>query len=251
MNCLHCNKSFEGRRNTKKYCSTTCKQYAYLNRSFNQPVNQNVVSNFVEENNIIPVIKNSDFSISENNNIPSEAREHNEEEYKYVDVDILNKIRQAHIASNITSNYFTRSTNYDGRINDNNQKAFVYMIPRMRCIIENLFQLTYKRKIYYRTTITIFKALQEMLFSDYIKALPGDFPFFEDLLKMYEQFKLLAAYLEEDKEGVKFTLNKTAIVRYIIILSLIRDCTEKQPFQKLFPELYKTKPPEKPNNVAT
>ena len=35
MNCLHCNKPIEGKRNTKKYCSNTCKQYAYLNRSFN------------------------------------------------------------------------------------------------------------------------------------------------------------------------------------------------------------------------
>ena len=39
MNCLHCNKPIEGKRNTKKYCSNTCKQYAYLNRSFNSSPN--------------------------------------------------------------------------------------------------------------------------------------------------------------------------------------------------------------------
>ena len=39
MNCLHCHKPVEGKRNTKKYCSKTCKQYAYLQRNSILPQN--------------------------------------------------------------------------------------------------------------------------------------------------------------------------------------------------------------------
>ena len=85
---------------------------------------------------------------------------------------------------------------------------------------------------------------------EYINQLPSDFPFIEDLRKIQEQFTPMANYLKEDKEGIKFRLTKPAIVRYIIILNLIRDHVKKEPFNLLFPELYKIKAHTKPNTVA-
>lgn len=261
MNCLHCNKPIEGKRNTKKYCSNTCKQYAYLNRSFASTINPNSVSlnssghQAEEQNNETQVIELS----NENKNIttndfednhrllitPINNNEHKqqliEEEYQYITSDLIEKIQTGYYSSTTGKVYFTSNTNKGGRFTEHNLAAFSYTIPRLRCIIENLFLLSYKRKVFYKTIKTIGMAIQKILFSDYLKALPNDFPFFNDLLKLHEQFIPLTKALEDDKEGIKFTLNKAAIVRYMLILNLIRDCTKKEPFHKLFPELYKTK----------
>ena len=262
MNCLHCNKPIEGKRNTKKYCSNTCKQYAYLNRSFASPTSPSSVSlisneNKTEEPNNETLIV---ASTNGNNNVTDNYFENNphllntpithhedeqqlieKEEYQYITVDILDRIRHGYYSLSTGKEYFTGNTNRGGRFTEQNLPAFSYTVPRVRCIIENLFLLSYKKKVFYKTIKTISKALDEILFSDYLKALPNDFPFFNDLLKLHEQFRPLAKALEGDKEGIKFTLNKAAIVRYILILNLVRDCTKKEPFHKLFPELYKTK----------
>lgn len=262
MNCLHCNKPIEGKRNTKKYCSNTCKQYAYLNRSFSLPTNSSsvfltssenvtkqqnneilVVASSKENNNAISndFGNNSHLLIKPINNHEDKQQQIEEEEYQYITADILDRIQHGYISLNIGKGYFTNNINKGGRFTEQNFAAFSYTIPRIRCIIENLFLLSYKKKVFYKTIKTISMAITEILFSDYLKALPNDFPFFNDLLKLHEQFSPLVRALEDDKEGIKFTLNKAATVRYILILNLVRDCTKKEPFHKLFPELYKTK----------
>jgi hypothetical protein len=259
MNCLHCNKPIEGRRNTKKYCNNTCKQYAYLNRTYSQSASTSFVlakDEFTKvPANETTIVSNEHPIINNSINQTPTSYEYikspiKEEEYQYINSDILDRIQQGHISLNISSNYFTSSSNYRGKITEQNRAAFCYMVPRIRCIIENLFQLSYKRKIYHKTAFTLLKALEEMLMSDYVKVLPSDFPFFEDLLKLHGLFLELVADLETNKEGLKFTMNKGPIVRYILILNLIRDCSKKEPFIKLFPDLYKTKPRTKPNTVA-
>jgi hypothetical protein len=239
MNCLHCNKPIEGKRNTKRYCGNTCKQYAYLKRSFTLPSDVNSVS-----------LNNSENTTSqEKNNITLKPINNHgykpqiiEQEYEYINPDILDAIQSASIFINESSNYFTTTANNGGRITPQNFSAFTYIVPRLRCIIENLFQLSYKRKLHYQTANAISKAVEEMCLSDHIKQLPSDFPFFEDLLKLHEQFKPIADYLKENAEGIKFRLTKPAIVRYIMILKLIRDCAKREAFSKLFPEISKTKP---------
>lgn len=256
MNCLHCNKPIQGRRNTKKYCNNTCKQYAYLNRNYAIPSNLKSASLITDEvknvrgkNDTEIVISKSENQNSNSINLkPTNNDEYKkqiaEEQYQHIHPNILERIQEGYYASKTTSSYFTTKSNNGGRITDYNFSAFSYMMPRIRCIIENLFQLSYKRKLYFRTAMAICKAVEEMLMSDHIKLLPSDFPFFDDLLKLYEQLNSIALYLKDDKEGVKFTLNKTAIVRYVLILSLIRDSSKKEPFHKLFPELYKPRPSE-------
>lgn len=236
MNCLHCHKPIEGKRSTKKYCSSTCKQYAYLNRNFSMPnelklvPNGNIKSQILENNEIV-------LKVEELKNIQHVIKE--EGEYQYITPEILDKIQHGYISLNIGKNYFSNNTNNGGRITNNNFSAFSYFVPRLRCIIENLFQISYKSKVHYKTIKAISMALEEMLRSEQIKMLPNDFPFIDDFIKLFDQFLPLARALEGDKEGIKFTLNKTAIVRYIMILYLVRDCTKKEPFNKLFPEVCK------------
>lgn len=265
MNCLHCNKPIEGKRNTKKYCNNTCKQYAYLNRNFAIPSCLSSAS--IEKCETSVSHKNESLEISELNNETNGANSnlHNnkqlltkptnnhenrnqiiEEEYRYIFADILEKIQGSFMSLKTGQYYFTRNTN-GGRMTDHNFAAFSYFVPRLRCIIENLFSLTYKRRVYYKTINAISLALLEMLKSDHIKMLPNDFPFIDDFIKLFDQFQSFSNALEGDKEGIKFTLNKAAIVRYIVILYLIRDCTKREPFNKLFPELYKPASHIKPN----
>lgn len=259
MNCLHCNKPIEGKRNTKKYCNNTCKQYAYLNRAYN-PIS---ATSFVSGASAISKIQTTEHAIVNNeqsiinNTINQKPINHEyikpiiqeEEDYQYINADILDRIQHGFDSLNIGSNYFTSSSNYGGRITEQNRSAFCYMVPRVRCIIENLFQLSYKRRICLRTAITVSKAIEEMLLSEHVKALPNDFPFYEDFLKLHELFLELVADLKMNKEGLKFKLNKGPIVRYILILNLIRECTKKEPFAKLFPDLFKVTPPVKANTV--
>lgn len=253
MNCLHCNKPIQGRRNTKKYCNSTCKQYAYLNRNFAIPsnlkssiLNAEELKNVQQEKQVGAIISKNENNDNKNINFkPINSHENREqvtqENYQEIYPEILERIQMGQVSLKISSSYFTRNRNNGGRITDYNFSAFSYMMPRIRCIIENLFQLSYKRKLYFRTAITICKAVEEILMSDHVKLMPTDFPFFDDLLKLYEQLNSIALYLKEDKEGTKFLLSKTAIVRYIMILTLIRDFAKKEPFHKLFPELLKTK----------
>jgi len=255
MNCLYCHKPVEGKRNTKKYCSKTCKQYAYLQRNSILPQNLAIVSlsegnqedhkrEGAENNYLLPEklveIKSSTYDLA----APKIKTDQNsfDEEYKAVWPDILRKIQDAFCELRIDRNYFKTTDHFNGRIDASNYFAFSYMIPRLRCIVENLFQLTYKSKIYFKTAKAISKALEEMIMSNHIKELPNDFPFFEDLFKMHEQFKQLTHFLENDKEGIKFNLSKTAVVRNIVIIDLIRDYSKREPFSKLFPEVLKENP---------
>lgn len=236
MNCLHCHKPIEGKRSTKKYCSSTCKQYAYLNRNFSIPNEQK----FIPDSNIKPqILENSEIVLKNEyqKNLQQVIKEENE--YQYITPEILDKIQHGYISLNIGKNYFSNNASNGGRITNDNFAAFSYFVPRLRCIIENLFQISYKSKVHHKTIKAISMALEEMLRSDKIKMLPNDFPFIDDFIKLFDQFLPLARALEGDKEGIKFTLNKAAIVRYIMILYLIRDCTKKEPFNKLFPEVCK------------
>jgi hypothetical protein len=260
MNCLHCNKPIEGKRNTKKYCNNTCKQYAYLNRSFNSSPNLGEMkidlgdsgsAVQIEKQQLITIKKEqheqTELSKNKAQEIVIQEKNNDLEGYQYLQIDVLNRTQQTIILSDVKSHYFSDNTNKGGRITQNNIGAFAFVLPRIRCLVENLFQLSYKRKVYYKTASAFYKAIEQILLSEQLKQLPGDFPFFEDLCKLYEQFNLLSKHLEQEKEGVKFTLTKQAIIRYLVILNLIRHATKKEPFQKLFPELLKSPSPVTPN----
>ncbi|HRG00827.1 MAG TPA: hypothetical protein PKZ75_06905 [Bacteroidia bacterium] len=124
MNCLHCNKPIEGKRNTKKYCSNTCKQYAYLNRSFNSSPNleemkldlaisdnavqsekQQLVTIKTEQHEQKELIKNK------TREIVVQEKDNDIEGYKYLQIDLLDRIQQAIIFSDVKHNYFSENTN--------------------------------------------------------------------------------------------------------------------------------------------
>lgn len=284
MNCLHCNKPVQGKRNTKKYCSKTCKQYAYLNRNFSMPVSLPVQNDFstgkitltetenlrtTEENHSekaetqkgIILTETENLRISEGNYSekaevqkkatenqivkkvsPAQVYKHQREEkkeYKNIWPDILYRIQEVEISLDISSNYFQKS-GYGARITIDNVIEFSFVLPRLRCIIENLFTLCYKRKVYHKTIKCLHLALHQTILTDQMKKMPDGFPFLDDVFTLYDKLDALCKILEAENDGVKFSLSKNNLARLIVFLGLFRDTVEKKSFMELFPEIYKS-----------
>lgn len=251
MNCLHCNKPIESQRSTKKYCSKTCKQYAYLQRNLglaiNKPTeieNRDLESHMPEhtvsetEDNISVVVDkdpNKKLGLSQLYRLKKEVSD-KDREYIHIWPDMLCRLQDAQIALDINPNYF-RSSTYGSRITKENLPAMSFVLPRLRCIIENIFFISHKRKVYYKTIKYIFLALQQTIFSDQMKVMPKDFPFMKDLFTLYDGLEKMEMSLKGDKEGIKFSLSKNNTVSFILFLGLIRSVVDKIPFTELFPEL--------------
>jgi hypothetical protein len=125
-----------------------------------------------------------------------------------------------------------------GRLSPENMRDFSYMCPRIICIIENLFFLSYKKRVHYNTIRVLFLALQEMVVSDHLKSMPEPFPFFSDMWKLYKQIEGLDAMLKDNKEGFKLTFDKNTIARFICILGILRTVADRDSFKNLFPGLF-------------
>lgn len=254
MNCLYCNKPVEGRRNTKKYCSKTCKQYAYLNRSFG--INSSPAT--IDDSKLVLTspeeIKNHSEKAEEEqkpnlqNNFPQKTigpshlyRTKKEEEKTYCNVwpDIFRRIQDMQIASDINGNYF-QTSGYGARVTPSNFSAFSFIMPRLYCMIENLFRISYKRKVYHNTIQCLHLAMVETILTEQMKQMPIDFPYLDDLFQLFDQLDNLSKALEEDKDGIKFSLAKNSIAKYLIFLGLIRENIQKKSFAELFPEIYKS-----------
>lgn len=230
MNCLHCNKPIESKRNTKKYCSNTCKQYSYLKRNLGEV--------FPTEIKTIEEIRNQDYE-TDKKQLSKSIPPIGNSGYKKIRPKVLSLLENPPFNVERYSEYL--STRIGGKIRPENIRAFSYVCRRVRCIIENLFLLSYKRKVYFNTIHHLRKALEETLTSDYVKQIPSDFPFSEILFDLYMQLKELEKILKENKEGIKFTLEKNKIVLYANVLRIVREfVTGKQPFTKLFPHFFKS-----------
>ena len=240
MNCEHCNKPLEARRSTKKYCSNTCRQYAYHKRKELElesiapaQVNANLVERSITRLSTEPEGNNS-LTL-----IPGSKRAE-ETGYDYFWPDIFTRIEDESSKRYCQDDLYFKPSNNGGKLSSATVSDFSYMCPRIMCVIENLFFLSYKKRVHYNTIHVLFLALQEMLVSDHLKRMPEPFPFFSDLWKLYKQIESLDAMLKDNKEGIKFTLDKNTITRFIYILGMLREVTERKSFKSLFPSLFNT-----------
>jgi hypothetical protein len=118
---------------------------------------------------------------------------------------------------------------------------FVFICPRIRCIVENMVLLGYRRKVHCKTIAFLCRALAKTLDSEHYRAILkcGGFPFTNDVNKLCFQMKKISLALKQNKEGIKLTIDKASLLRYIIILKVIREfSTKRYSFRNLFPELY-------------
>lgn len=235
MNCLNCNKPIDSKRNTKKYCSNTCKQYAYLKRNgTNFEENQDFSNEIIASGEKSTEIETTHESIAEKLPIKPVV----ESGYKKIRPKILSILEDASFRVEYDGMYF--STDDLGSIRPENFEAFGNVCKRIYCILENVLTLNYKRKVFYNTILILRKGLAETLTSAFYKQLPKDFPFTESLMNLFEQLGEFESYLFKNQEGLKFSLEKSRMVHYINILRILRRFVlEKPTFRELFPHYFK------------
>ena len=162
--CARCGKAFESKRETKKFCSETCKQYAYLIRHGLDIQRLRIV------NNVIDGIGTTD------NNTIKQAHTNMEEKIifkrpliiKLIEDDLNN---QHHLDSMIAhpDSYWDKD------------KALIvkWFNMRLKCILHNLIKLSYKEKVFPATLSALSEALVQMLRSTNInfcrKIIPTSF----------------------------------------------------------------------------
>jgi hypothetical protein len=238
MNCQHCNNPLQAKRSTRKYCSNTCRQYAYQGR-------QTILleNNVPSETNCDPVeeaMAEKPFGHERNTalQLTPNPKRTDESGYEQIWPDIFSKIETECIRQSIRNETYFKPERNGGQLSPENMRDFAYICPRVMCILENLFFLSYKKRVYYNTIHVLFLAIQQVIVSDHLKRMPDPFPFFPDLWKLYKQIEGLEGSLKDSKEGLKFTLDKSTIARFICILIILRSVAERASFKALFPELF-------------
>lgn len=227
MNCLHCQQTFTPKRKTKKYCSNTCKQYAYLSRN---PVYGEIANENIENMGNTISINEPEQKISLIENKPFIS--HNYEKIRPRILDLMETS-----FTFITSGYFLDYI--EENIFPENAKAFTNICKKTYCIIENLFFLSYKRKVYCNTIHCLYEALVETLNTEQLKKIPEDFPFLSDLFEIQQQLKELLKILRQNKEGIKFSMEINKKAKYTHTLKLLREELGDRPsFRKTFSHFF-------------
>ena len=240
MNCHYCNKPIENqRRSTKKYCNDTCKQYAYLKRCYMQPSDIGKV----QAESADTIIKESQSDEPANATTKREVENNVKPQPVFTDKVKYKKIRPA-IIEQLNGIDFSEYKTYfsiKGKLTRETFPHFVFICPRIRCVVENMVLLGYRRKVHYKTIAFLCSALAKTLDSEHYRAILkcGGFPFTNDINKLCFQMKKISLALKQNKEGIKLTIDKASLLRYIILLKVIREfSTKRYSFRNLFPELY-------------
>lgn len=247
MNCHYCNKPIENqRRSTKKYCNDTCKQYAYIRRRYMQPSDSGRMdAEHVPVNGLAsPVInEKQEGKITDNKNESPPALDARAT-YKKIRPAIIKQLDEFDFTA--YKKYFTLG----GQLKTENFPYIKYIIPRIRSIVENILSLSHRRKVDYKTINLLHRALVKTIGSPQYRGMLkyGDFPFAKDLNRLCLQLQKLSQSLKHDREGIKLTIDKASLFRYIIIVKVIREFYHKNyTFQELFPELYQPQAAETPS----
>ena len=243
MNCQYCNKPIENqKRSTKKYCNDTCKQYAYIRRRYMQPTlgqaekesNEQLTEEDPsrETNSEIITVKGEP---QENNRNASPPYFREQVKYKKIRPEIIAQLDKYDFSA--YKKYFTLK----GELRTENFPYIRYIIPRIRCIVENILSLSHRRKVHYKTISLLHRALAKTIGSPQYRAMLkyGNFPFANDLPRLCLQLQKLSQSLRHDMEGIKLMIDKASLFRYIIIVKVIREFYHRHyTFRELFPELY-------------
>ena len=239
MNCHYCNKPIENhKRSTKRYCNDTCKQYAYLKRRYMQPGglgkvhSESAIITESQSNETTQEKREEKTEISNNGGQPFFSSKVN---YRKIRPAITKQLDEFDFSGH--KKYFSGK----GRLTSENFRHFVFLLPRIRCLVENILTLSHKRAVHYKTVSFLYRALVKTVGSEHYRALIkyGDFPFAKDLNRLLLQFQKLSLALRNSKEGIKFFIDKPSLLRYMIILKVVMErSSNRAPFRELFPELF-------------
>jgi len=214
--CARCGKPFQSKRDTKKFCSETCKQYAYLIRHGLD----------IER---LRTVNNVNDTINVNNNATAKAHIKMEEKITFERPLIINLIEngmnnQPHLDSVIgqPDNYW----------NSNDALIVKWMNMRLKCILHNLIKLSYKEKVFPATFFALSEALMQLVRSNQYKLLPKNYPYSFFIQQMAEKIKAIAEQSNYYGE-VKLPLSQKKKAEYIVILYNLSNLTPLRKFNEL------------------
>ena len=215
--CARCGKAFESKRETKKFCSETCKQYAYLIRHGLDIQRLRIVNNGIDG-----------IGTTDNNTI-KQAHINMEEKITFerpliikLIEDIMNN--QHHLDSMIAhpDSYWDKD------------KALIvkWFNMRLKCILHNLIKLSYKEKVFPTTLSALSEALVQMLRSNQYKFLPENYPYTFFIKQLTEK---IAEITEQsiDYAEIKLPLNQKKKAEFIAILYNLSALTPLRKFNEL------------------
>jgi hypothetical protein len=217
--CARCGKTFQSKRHTKKFCSETCKQYAYLIR---HGLNVQRLQ--------APIINNVNNAISITDNNPTVKPQ--------IKIEEKITLEQPRIIKLIESNLFEQP-NIEGLIaspgshwNDDDAMMIKWMNMRVKCILHNLIKLSYKQKVFSETLLALSEALNRLVNSIPFRLVPENYPY-KYFLKILAD-KMAGVFEESKNYGeIKFPLSLKKKAEFITILYNLSNLTPLRKFSEL------------------
>ncbi len=214
--CARCGKPFQSKRDTKKFCSETCKQYAYLIRHGLD----------IER---LRTVNNVNDTINVNNNTTANSHIKTEEKITFERPLIINLIEDCMNNQHHLDSMIAHPDNY---WNSNDALIVKWMNMRLKCILHNLIKLSYKAKVFPATFLALSNALMQLVRSNQYKMLPKNYPYSFFIQQMSEKIKAIAEQSNYYGE-VKLPLSQKKKAEYIVILYNLSNLTPLRKFNEL------------------
>ena len=226
--CQHCRKTFNPKRNTKKFCSETCKQYAYLTRHGLQVHRLNIVNNVNDDKKDTDA--NEDLGLIENSELTIKIPEIKTEEKIYFTRPQIIQLIEEELNN---QHYFNSMIAHpESRWNEREAMIIKWFNIRFKCILNNLIRLSYKESIFSQTLDALSSALHKMCASTNFKMLPNNYPYKFLLQELEEQIRVQSERVKQYGE-LKFTLSQKKKAGYIVILYNLSNLTPLRKFSEL------------------
>jgi len=215
--CARCGKAFESKRYTKKFCSETCKQYAYLIRHGLDIERLRTINNVIEG-----------IGATDNNTI-KQAHINMEEKIFFERPLIIKLIDDA---LNSQHHLNTIIAHPDSNWNKNDAMIIKWINMRLKCILHNLIKLSYKEKVFPTTLSALSEALVQMLRSNQYKFLPENYPYKFFIQQLAE--KIIEVTEQSINYGeIKLPLSQKKKAEFIVMLYNFSNLTPLRKFNEL------------------
>ena len=206
--CERCGNTFQSKRDTKKFCSETCKQYAYLIRHGLNIPRLHIVSNVNDTNQ-------QHFKM--------------EEKISFEQPHIIKLIE------NILNNQRDLDSmiaNPDSYWNKSDALAIKWSNMRLKCILHNLIRLSYKPKVFPATLSALSEAMAQFVRSNKYRLLPENYPYKFFIKHLTEKIREVAEQSINYSE-IKLPLSQRKKAEFIAILYNLSALTPLRKFSEL------------------
>src|ERR1035437_7269677 len=198
--CVRCGKSFQSKRNTKKFCSETCKQYAYLIR---HGLN---IQRLTAVNNVNDTKKTQLIM----------------EEKTTFEQPLIIKLIENYLFNQYGSDTFISQPSL----------ATKWVNIRLKCILHNLIRLSYKPKVFPATLSALSEALEQLTHSIKYKYLPENYPYSFFIKLLTDKMRIVAEQCIDYSE-IKLPLSQRRKAEFIAVLYNLSSQTPLRKFNEL------------------